>query len=127
MNEAIVFGEEIIKNYLNKNIDLIILKGKMGVGKTTIVKGIAKGLGIDDVITSPSYGYKKEYDGLIHYDLYLTKKMKSDNLESLISDDIENNLVVVEWGEKLPKINNSMIIEIKLINITSRLINVKLI
>lgn len=122
--ETIKFGEELLKT-LENNVNLIILKGELGSGKTTLVKGIAKSLNIKENILSPTYGYKREYKGLVHYDLYLSKKMKSKELESLISEDFENNLVIIEWGEKLPKIKNSIIVILKHISDNVRLVEVK--
>ncbi len=121
--EMINFGEKILKN-IKEKVNLIIIKGDLGTGKTTLVKGIAKSLKIEEDIISPTYGYKREYDGMIHYDLYLTKKMKSKELEFLISEDLEDNLVIIEWGEKLPKINDSIIITIESLADHARLVKV---
>ncbi len=112
---------------LPKESKLFFLNGEIGAGKTTFVKGIAKHLGIDDDITSPTYGYKKEYEGLVHYDLFLSKKMKKKEIEFLISEDLENNLVFVEWGNKVPKIKGSIIIDLKVKDEEKRNITVSLI
>lgn len=122
--DTISKGKDIIEN-LPKGTNLILLNGDIGSGKTTLVKGIAKAMGIKETITSPTYGYKIEYPGLIHYDLYLSKKMKKNDIESLISEDLEDNLVVIEWGEKIPKIKNCVVIEIKQLTILSREIEMK--
>ena len=51
--------------------DVVLLNGDMGAGKTVFCKGIAKGLGIEDEILSPTYAYMNDYDGkLYHYDCY---------------------------------------------------------
>ena len=94
--------KKIAKEVLDNNgLSLILLKGDLGVGKTVFVKGLAKALGIKDTITSPTFGVKNEYDGLVHYDLYLADK-KID-VSQLIDEDLEENIVVIEWSEKLPK------------------------
>lgn len=116
-------GRKILS--LLKGSNLIILKGDLGSGKTVLVKGIGRALKIKEEITSPTYGYKREYKGLVHYDLYLSEKMSSKNLQSLISEDLEDNLVIVEWGDKLPKIKNSIIIEIEVISEKARIIKIK--
>lgn len=118
-------GKKIIK-LLPKGVNLIILKGEIGSGKTSIVKGIASSMNITDEITSPTFGYKKTYKGLVHFDLFLAKKMNSKELWSLISEDLEENLVVIEWGEKLPKIKNSLLVTIKVITETVRKVSFKL-
>ena len=97
-NETKKIAKEVLDN---NELSLILLKGDLGVGKTVFVKGIAKALGIKDNITSPTFGVKNEYDGLVHYDLYLADK-KVD-IGQLIDEDLEDNLVVIEWSEKLPK------------------------
>ncbi len=122
--ETIDFGMAL-KSILPKNINLIFLNGEIGAGKTTLVKGIAKSLKVKDDITSPTYGYKKEYDGLIHYDLFLSKKMKKKEIMSLISEDLEENLVIIEWGEKIPKLEQSAIINIEVVDEKNRKIVVK--
>ncbi len=123
-NETIEFGKTI-KKILPKGVNLIFLNGDIGAGKTTLVKGIAKSIDVKDDITSPTYGYKKEYDGLIHYDLFLSKKMKKNEIKSLISEDLEGNLVIIEWGEKIPKLKGSATINIEVLDETQRTITVK--
>jgi tRNA threonylcarbamoyladenosine biosynthesis protein TsaE len=49
--------------------DIVLLDGDMGAGKTVFSKGVAKGLGIEEEVTSPTYAYMNDYDGrLFHYD-----------------------------------------------------------
>ncbi len=122
--ETIEFGKTI-KTILPKGVSLLFLNGDIGAGKTTLVKGIAKSINIKDDITSPTYGYKKEYDGLIHYDLFLSKKMKKNEIKSLISEDLEDNLVIIEWGDKIPKLEGSATINIEVMDETKRTITVK--
>ena len=51
--------------------DVVLLDGDMGAGKTVFSKGVAKGLGIEEEVTSPTYAYMNDYDGrLFHYDCY---------------------------------------------------------
>ena len=51
--------------------DVVLLGGEMGAGKTVIAKGIAKGLGIREEVTSPTYAYINAYsDRLFHFDCY---------------------------------------------------------
>lgn len=109
---------------LPKSTNLIFLNGEIGSGKTTLVKGFAKALNITEDIVSPTYGYKSVYEGLVHYDLYLAKKAKE--IRSLISEDLEDNVVIIEWGNKVPKIKDSIIIDITPISFTSREIKVRI-
>lgn len=110
--ETFELGKRIIRS-LPKEVNIINLRGNVGVGKTVLVRGMANELGIKENITSPTFGYKNEYKGLIHYDLFLVKKMRTKEFLSFITEDLENNLVVIEWGEKIPTIKNTLIINIK--------------
>ena len=83
---------------------IIALTGSLGAGKTTLVKGVAEGLGIKQPVTSPSFTIIKEYhDGklpLYHMDLY-----RIDNYEELYMIGFEEliygrGLSIIEWSEK---------------------------
>lgn len=83
--------------------DLLFLFGDLGTGKTTLTKGIAKGLGIEVMITSPTFQLKKSYEGrylLNHLDLY-----RLDDIAQLEIIDpeavITEGVTVVEWGALL--------------------------
>ncbi len=101
--EMIAYGEKIGKNLqAPAAIELI---GDVGAGKTTIVKGIAKGLGILEPVTSPSFTVSKVYQGpycrLVHYDFYRLSEpgIISDELSESLED--QEAVVVVEWGESV--------------------------
>ena len=123
-SETIEFGSKIIKK-IPKRINLIILEGPLGVGKTALVKGMAKELGITEEILSPTYGYKKEYSNLVHYDLFLIDKIKSKELLAWIEEDLNDNLVVIEWGGKLPSIPDSIRVVLSRISEVGRKIKVE--
>ena len=68
-NETIRVAEEYAKTL--KKGDVVLLRGEMGAGKTAFTKGVAKTLGITDEITSPTYAYMNDYDGILyHFDCY---------------------------------------------------------
>ncbi len=84
--------------------DVVLLVGPLGSGKTTLTKGIARGLGITEEIVSPTYTIIAEYRGektLYHIDLYRIEGR--EQMENLGLDDIlcGDGISVVEWGEKL--------------------------
>lgn len=85
---------------------VLILTGDLGAGKTEFVKGLAKGLGIDDPVTSPTFTLVHEYRGaqvtLYHLDLYRLNSEKE--LDEIGFDDClsAGGICVVEWGNKYP-------------------------
>ncbi len=103
--EMLEFG----KNFAQNMPHIIELVGDVGAGKTTFVRGLAKGLGIKEPITSPSFTISKTYacpDGrtLTHYDFYRLDNpgiMKEDLEESI---ENPNNITIVEWGESVSDI-----------------------
>lgn len=104
--ELIEIGEKIGEQL--KSPVVLELVGDVGAGKTTLTKGIAKGLGINDEITSPSFTVSKRYRGddvtLVHYDFYRLEDpglMSGDLEESLEDEDV---VTVVEWGNSVESI-----------------------
>ncbi len=93
---------------------LLVLRGDLGTGKTTLVKGIAQALDAadPDEVTSPTFTLLHEYDGaldgkpvkLYHLDVYRLegeRQLESLGLDELLTPDA---LVLVEWGEKFKSI-----------------------
>ncbi|NER45776.1 MAG: tRNA (adenosine(37)-N6)-threonylcarbamoyltransferase complex ATPase subunit type 1 TsaE [Symploca sp. SIO1A3] len=88
---------------------VILLEGDLGTGKTTLVQGIGKGLGITEPIVSPTFTLINEYlEGripLYHLDLYRLQpeEIEALNLESYW-EGMESPLgmVAIEWAERLP-------------------------
>ena len=83
---------------------VVLLRGPLGAGKTVLAKGIARGLGVEDEIISPTYTIVADYPGripLAHVDLYRIEG--ADELDGLGLDDLiaGPGVTVVEWGEKL--------------------------
>jgi len=89
---------------LLKGGEVFELVGDVGAGKTTFVKGLAKGLGIEDDIQSPSYTISRLYDArdelqLVHYDFYrLTEPgIMANEVAEMIRD--EKTITVIEWAD----------------------------
>lgn len=84
--------------------DFYILIGDLGTGKTTFLKGFAKGLGIESTITSPSFIIVREYKGrfpFIHIDAYrLNSYIELLNLgwEEYLNG---KNIITIEWGDRI--------------------------
>ena len=94
--ETINLGEKIGK-LLTKDM-VIILNGDLASGKTTLTKGIGKGLGVKDTINSPTFTILKIYNGrlpLYHIDAYRLEESNYD----LGFDEYDDGVIVVEWPE----------------------------
>ena len=87
---------------------IMLLVGNLGAGKTSLVQGIARGLKIDEPITSPTFALSQHYQGLegnlVHLDLYrLEKPSAADELFSQEEEEASpvGALMAVEWPERL--------------------------
>lgn len=82
--------------------DVLVLTGDLGAGKTTLTKGIGKGLGVEQMIKSPTYTIVREYEGhlpLYHLDVYrLGTESESIDLDDFLYGD---GVTVIEWGQLL--------------------------
>ncbi|MFP4066846.1 MAG: tRNA (adenosine(37)-N6)-threonylcarbamoyltransferase complex ATPase subunit type 1 TsaE [Spirochaetaceae bacterium] len=82
---------------------VVALHGILGSGKTTFVKGMAEGLGIEEPVTSPSFALVHEYDArvpLYHIDLYRTETTAEVEMLDLDPYLFGNGITVVEWAER---------------------------
>jgi tRNA threonylcarbamoyladenosine biosynthesis protein TsaE len=94
-------GEELGRRL--RTGDLVLLKGELGAGKTTFVRGIAKGVGSTARVASPTFQLVRIYPGrpqLAHVDLYRLER--GTELADLGLDELlDAGAVVVEWGDRL--------------------------
>jgi tRNA threonylcarbamoyladenosine biosynthesis protein TsaE len=116
--ETIELGRELAKMLAPPK--LVLLRGDLGAGKTTLVKGIAAAFdaAAEDDVTSPTFTLIHEYRGpaatLFHIDLYRVDTQRE--LETLGLDDLmgENSILLIEWGEKFPRFERDRDVEIAL-------------
>ena len=85
--------------------DTVALSGEMGCGKTEIIKGICRGLGYQQAVTSPSYTHVHHYKGhieILHVDFYLDGF--EDSIYDLGLDEYMggNCITLIEWADKFP-------------------------
>ena len=115
--ETIALGEKLARQLPHRAAVLLI--GNLGAGKTTLAKGIAKGLGAahPDQVSSPTFTLIHEYGQqhkVYHVDLYRldrANEVAALGLEELFEKD---SVVLVEWGERFPQIMPADRIEIRI-------------
>jgi tRNA threonylcarbamoyladenosine biosynthesis protein TsaE len=117
-DETVAFGRKLAAAWTPPLV--VLLRGDLGAGKTTLVKGIAEGFqaaSAEDV-TSPTFTLVHEYRGpratLYHIDLY---RVDTDReLETLALDDLPapDSILLIEWGEKFPRFARDRDLEIVL-------------
>ena len=101
--ETVALGKAFAR--MVKEGDTVILKGTLGSGKTTFMRGVAKGFGCRKRVASPSFTLVRQYKGrkgmLYHIDLYRLsgRQLFSFGLEDYLDD--HNARVFIEWGEKI--------------------------
>jgi tRNA threonylcarbamoyladenosine biosynthesis protein TsaE len=98
--------------------DLVVLSGPLGAGKTALTQGIGEGLGVSGRVTSPTFVIARVHNGpvpLVHVDAYRLRDAGRVELDDLDLDtDIEDSVVVVEWGEGLVEQLSDSHVEIRL-------------
>jgi len=117
-DETIAFGRTLVG--LLAPPKLVLLCGDLGAGKTTLVKGIAAAFeaAAEEDVTSPTFTLVHEYRGpratLYHIDLYRVDTPRE--LETLGLDDLrsDNSVLLIEWGEKFPRLVRERDVEISL-------------
>lgn len=106
------FAEEFSKKL--SGTEIIALYGDLGAGKTSFTRGLAKGLEVEDSVTSPTFAIVNEYSGiypLYHFDMYRIENW--NDLESIgFFDYINNGVIIIEWSENIEGALPSEIIKI---------------
>lgn len=116
--ETIAFGRTLTE--LLAPPKLVLLRGDLGAGKTTLVKGIAAAFeaAAEEDVTSPTFTLIHEYRGpranLYHIDLYRVDTQRE--LDTLALDDLRSHdsILLIEWGEKFPRFLRERDVEIAL-------------
>ena len=132
-------AKKLLKKWLaggeNKDINLAVcLEGDLGGGKTTFAQGIAEALGIKEAVTSPTFLIMKKYRAprkkysLYHFDCYQIKNSREIldlGWEEIIKE--KNNIILIEWAEKIKSIlpKNRIRIKFEFVGENERKIEIK--
>jgi tRNA threonylcarbamoyladenosine biosynthesis protein TsaE len=116
--ETIALGRSLAQSLAPPK--LVLLRGDLGAGKTTLVKGIARAFNAaqEEDVTSPTFTLVHEYRGpqvnVYHVDLYRIDTLRQ--LETLGLDDLigENSVLLLEWGEKFQRFVDERDVEIQI-------------
>lgn len=124
VNDTYAFAKKIADKL--KGGEVIILRGDLGAGKTTFTKGLAKALGVEETVTSPTFTYVKEYYGrlpLYHFDMY--RVADADEVYELGLEEYfyKGGVVVVEWN-KFDDVKDPLVIDVKAVGEGVREFNV---
>ena len=107
---------------------VIFLRGELGAGKTTFAQEIARILGVEDRVISPTFILKKEYKTrhpyfrkLIHIDAYRFNDTREARVLR-IEDDIKegDNLILIEWPEKVPNVESDIVVSFETVDEETR-------
>ena len=100
-NETEKIGEKLAQSL--KGTEVIALFGGLGLGKTAFTRGLCRGLGVDDGVSSPTFALVNEYSGkfnIYHFDMYRVTTW--DDLYSTgFFDYIDTGVLVIEWSENI--------------------------
>jgi tRNA threonylcarbamoyladenosine biosynthesis protein TsaE len=122
-SETIALGEHVGRGA--RKGDLFLLHGELGAGKTQFVKGLAKGMDVEDwpYVVSPSFTIMNVYEGsleLCHVDLY---RIEEGDVETLgLEDFLERSAVAVEWAERCPSWANPITVTFEVLGERERMI-----
>ena len=86
-----------------KGTEIIAMFGGLGAGKTAFTRGLARGLGIEDGVSSPTFALVHEYEGkfnLYHFDMYRINTF-DDLYTTGFFDYMDNGVMVIEWSENI--------------------------
>ncbi len=105
----------VIKCIKNRGKKIVLLKGTLGSGKTTLVKEFVKSCGIDETVTSPTFAIQNRYENIYHYDIY---QKKEEFISLGMLEELEKKgFHFIEWGEEIEDILKSFGFDYLKINI----------
>lgn len=104
--ETIKIAKEFAQTCNKNDVKIICLKGNLGTGKTTFVKGFCEYFNITETVKSPTYTYYRLYKGskkdIYHFDYYRLNQLDDIVEQELLEIiDKDNSILLIEWPEKV--------------------------
>jgi tRNA threonylcarbamoyladenosine biosynthesis protein TsaE len=128
--ETIKLGKKI--GEVLKKGDVIAYLGNLGAGKTTLTRGIALGLGLDDVVISPTFSIVNEYENenginVYHFDMYRIKNETELEFTGYYDYPQRDSVFIIEWSENIKNIlpSSTVFISIETIDEQTREISIR--
>ncbi|NLL04031.1 MAG: tRNA (adenosine(37)-N6)-threonylcarbamoyltransferase complex ATPase subunit type 1 TsaE [Clostridiales bacterium] len=114
-NQTEMIGQKLAKKL--KKGDVVAFFGGLGMGKTAFVRGLAKGLSINENVSSPTFSIVHDYGGnpaLIHFDMYRVNTWEDLNTTGFFDYLDLNEILAIEWSENIESAlpQNSIYVEI---------------
>ena len=128
---SILETEKLAKDFASslKLGDVVLLNGDLGAGKTTFTQFVFKYLGVEDVVTSPTFAILRTYKGkfvLHHFDTYriTTEEAIEAGFDEILQD--KNSVIFIEWGENISPLlpSNPIKINIKYVDENTRIFDI---
>lgn len=112
-----------------RGTEIIAMFGGLGAGKTAFTRGLARGLGIEDGVSSPTFALVHEYEGkfpIYHFDMYRINTF-DDLYTTGFFDYMDNGVMVIEWSENIENAlpDNCIRVYIKVISENERKIEIE--
>ena len=115
--ETEAFAKEYAKTLVGG--DVVLLDGEMGAGKTVFAKGVAKGLGVEEEVTRPTYAYMNVYDGrLFHYDCYRIETPEQAERLGLADYFDMGGVCLIEWSQNIAPLLPAEVKRVKIIKLS---------
>lgn len=121
-------AEKILKSAMDEQI--FIFEGEMGAGKTTLIKSLAKALGVTELVSSPTFSIVNEYDAhgktIYHFDFYRIKNLQEAYDIGYEEYFYSGNICFIEWPEKIGELlpEHYLKIEIQVLNENDRVLSI---
>ena len=112
-----------------KGTEIIAMFGGLGAGKTAFTRGLARGLGVEDGVSSPTFALVHEYEGkfnLYHFDMYRINTF-DDLYTTGFFDYKDNGVMIIEWSENIENVlpDNCIKVYIKVVSENEREIEIE--